>query len=359
MCKKKYSILWPVFFFSIYGICLRLMKLHRHTLWGDEYFQLEVMKGSFWDLLKALPKHEYCSYLSGDFYLTYPFFKLFSYNKWGLAIPHIISSIIGFYVLYLICKRYFKTVLGYLVAFSIMCFNATLIWHATEIRTYAVLPTLALSTFYLSGTLLNEYSVMSKKKKILIGAFFVFVIWFHLYGIFMPYLSMIFLLITKFKNPSFKFVLRRTLKFMGIVSAVALPFWIYCIFGPHVILGPEYNIDTFLYIPNPLHNLVGFLKGIFGNLIGNKKLYFLLIGLFYPFFISYRERYEQILFFFLLVFIPIAVIFLSDLIHYYYFIQRQFIWVMPYFAFFLGWTWDSLFEFIRQKILKKRSAINI
>jgi len=92
------------------------MKLAQHELWSDELHQLGMMEGSFLDLIKLLPVKEYCSYLSGDYYLIYPFFKIFSYNKWGLAIPHIIATIIGFYILYLICKKYFKSIWGYIVS---------------------------------------------------------------------------------------------------------------------------------------------------------------------------------------------------------------------------------------------------
>jgi len=36
---------------------------------------------------------------------------------------------------------------------------------------------------------------------------------------------------------------------------------------------------VFQHIPNPLENTAGFLKAVFGNLVGLKKLYFLLAGI--------------------------------------------------------------------------------
>ena len=118
----------------VYALYLRLVHLAQHNLWEDEYWQLNSMEGSFGEFLKLLPQREFCSYLSGDYFLIYPFFKLFSYNKWGLAVPHIIATILGFILLYLICKQYYKTFLGYAIAFLIVCFNINLIMHATEIR---------------------------------------------------------------------------------------------------------------------------------------------------------------------------------------------------------------------------------
>jgi hypothetical protein len=339
-----------VLFLSAYGLYLRLAKLSRHELWADEYYQLAVMNGSFWDMLRAIPKHEYGSYLSGDLYLTYPFFKIFGFNKWGLAIPHIVMIIIGFYFLYRICQRNFKTSLGYLIAFSVFCFNATMIWHATEIRWYAVLPALAVISFYYADILVNEYDVLTRRKKILIGGLFTLISWFYLYGAFMPYLSMAFFLFSKPRDGSFKIIFRKIFKFMLVVSVVIAPLWLVSVLGVHFQAGAHLNINSFEFIPNPLVDLVGFLKAVLGNLVGDKRLYFLLLGLFFPFFMRNKVGQRQIAFLLMMVFLPITVLFVVDVCSFYYFIQRQFIWVMPFFAFFLGWSWESLFLYGLGKI---------
>lgn len=345
---QKYFRPFLVIVICAYALYLRLVKLANHELWSDEYSQLNHMTGSFMDLLKSL-RRGYASYLSGDYYLIYPFFKIFSYNKWGLAIPHIIATILGFYLLYFICKRYFKTIWGYVITFSIVCFNATLIWHATEIRAYAVLPTLALAAFYLSQELVNQNVTMSTKKKWAIGVFFVLVIWFHPYGIAILSLPVIFSLLTKRKDKNFNIILKDTSKLLIIVFFVAMPFWFFSVFSPRSISWRNFNINTFRWIPNPLEDIIGFLKAIFGNLVGYKKLYFLLIGLTIPFFVPYKDRFLQIAFLVITVFIPIGLIFSADVITEYWFIQRQFIWVMPFFAFFIGWSWDSLLCYIGKR----------
>lgn len=341
---KKNIIILVVISLSIYALFLRLDKLARCELWNDELNQLEVMKGDFLHLIKLLPSNERNSYLNCDHFIIYPFFKIFSYNKWGLAIPHIIITIIGFYLLYLICKRYFKTIWGYIITFSIICFNATLIKHATEIRGYAVLPTIALASLYLSDIFINEVN-LSPLKKFFIGTFFLLAVCFHTYGIFIVFFCFAYVLLNKPANRNFSSILKGISKALIIAFLVVLPFWLFCVFGP---LHVQYTATegTFHFIPNPCNNIPGFLKGVFGNLIGFKKLYFLLIALIFPFVFPYKERLKQISFLFIMIFSPLALILTCDLIGKYWFLQRQFIWVMPYFAFFLGWSIDSFINYI-------------
>lgn len=347
--RKKYLAPFIVISICGYALYLRLLKLFQHKLWDDELYQLQLMQGSFLDLLKQVSRAEFCSYLSGDYYLIYPFFKIFGFNKWGLAIPHIISTIIGFYLVYWFCKRYFKSVWGYIITFSVVCLNATLIWHATEIRIYAVLSTLALACLYFWLKLLDRNYEINKGKKIAIGIFFILTIWFHVYGILIFSCTAIYALTVRVKGEHFCSVFKNTGRFVLIIFSIALPLWIISVFGPHLDVG-RYRINTFEFIPNPLSNTVGFFKGVFGNLVGYKKLYFLLLGMIVPFILPYKDRFRQIAWLFILVFIPIIAILIGCIFSGYWFLQRLFIWVMPFFALFLGWSWDSAFRYIRDKL---------
>ena len=345
-----------------YALYLRLVHLAQHNLWEDEYWQLNSMEGSFGEFLKLLPQREFCSYLSGDYFLIYPFFKLFSYNKWGLAVPHIIATILGFIFLYLICKQYYKTFLGYAVAFLIVCSNINLIIHATEIRTYAVMPTLGLMVFYFSRKIADQNIKMPFKTKCALGAFFILVIWWHAYGVLifsMPFgFAVLDKLMNRQPNESAAVIIKDMLKFASVIFCIAAPLWLYSVFGPHLALtGPEGKSAVggkiFQFIPNPLENIVGFLKAIFGNLIGQKKLYFLLGGLVLAPFVPYRQKALQALFALLTVFVPIGLLLLMDIRTDYWFVQRQFSWTMPFFAFFTGWVWDSLYEYARRHFTAK------
>ncbi len=336
----------------LYALYLRLMFLHQHTLWVDELDQLSTMKGTFVDLIKLLPQHEFCSYLSGEHLLIYPFFKIFSYNKWGLTIPHIIATIIGFFILYFICKRYFKSAWAYFITFSIVCFNATLINHATEIRTYAVLPTLALATFYLFQRIADLNLKMNTAKKIAAIIFFILVIWFHVYGILMFVSCLLFTIFSKYQEKDFGIYFKNVAFFAAIILCLAMPLWLYSVFGPHIAYV-QFNLDPFKYIPNLFLDILGFFKGIFCNLIGYKKLYFLFLSVIVPFIFSYEDRRKQLLYLLFIIITPIASILFFDLKNKYWFLQRQFIFVMPLFAFFLGWAWDSFFILVKRIVAKR------
>ncbi|MDD3296627.1 MAG: hypothetical protein PHU64_04615 [Candidatus Omnitrophica bacterium] len=106
---------------------------------------------------------------------------------------------------------------------------------------------------------------------------------------------------------------------------------------------------VFVYAPNLVKDMAGFLKFIFGNLIGRKTLYFLLLGMLFPLIFPVKERFKQILFLFIMVFFPIGLLLLSNIVNNYFFVQRQFIWVMPLFAFLIGWNWDSFLYFLKTR----------
>lgn len=349
--KNKYFIPVLVFFISLYALYLRLLKLLYHEFWIDEIWQINQLRGTFLNMIKGFPESQFCTYLSGDFYLTYPFFKIFSYNKWGLAIPHIISTILGFYLLYLLCKRYFRSIFGYIITFIIICFNSMMINHATEIRTYAVLPTLALGCLYFWFKLVDSSYCLNRGKRIAIGVFFIITIWFHVYGIIMFALTGIYALLMKSRDKAFFNILRNSAYFTFVIFCITLPLWLISVFGPHLDAA-QFRMDTFQYIPHPLHNSIGFLKGIFCNLLGYKKLYFLLLGIIFPFIIPYDDRFKQITMLIVLVFMPLGIILAAAIHTHYWFLQRLFIWVTPFFALFIGWAWDSAIIWVKKYFQK-------
>jgi len=164
---------------------------------------------------------------------------------------------------------------------------------------------------------------------------------------------LLFILVSKYKDNNFKENFKSLTCLTGIILLLAMPLWLYSVFGPHINYS-QLNINPFDYIPNPSQDIVGFLKGIFGNLIGYKKLYFMLLGMFVPLIFSYKDRYRQLLFLVIMIILPISLILASDVLQKYWFIQRQFIWVMPLFAFFLGWTWDSFLMMLKRNSIKRR-----
>jgi len=328
---------------------LRYFILKDPPLRVDEAFQLVNIERSidFWAMVKGLPSMDHGGYLAGDYILLYPFVKLFGHNLWALMMPHLIIAMMGFYFMYLIGKEYFQTLWAYVVACSILCFNANLIFHSTELRPYAVLSTLSLVIFYGMHLLVERYWQLSNIQKWLIGIMFVTVLWFHVYGIFILFCVAIYFLLIKLKDLLRERILWPIIKFLIIVGIIASPLWLYSMLGVEISKHAPENIWQF--IPSPINNPIGFLKAIFGNLIGERRLYFLLAGVLFPWFIPYKNRGRQIVFFLTLIVLPILLILAVVLKNQYWFLQRHFVWVMPLFALFLAQAWDSAIVYIKAK----------
>jgi len=294
--------------FSIWGMILRFKTITNRELWLDEInqigFTLEPLKPL---LLRDHPRKDITSF-PGDYFLTYPFVKLFGASKM-VAIPHAIVTMLGFYLFYLLCQRYFKTTFGYLVAFILLCFNGLLIWHALEIRPYAVLPTLALACFYFAKDVIGKDDSNDRHslKKFLVGLLFVITILFHAFGIYIVFFVLLFHIIDHLKEESLLDIIRRNVKFIGTIVAIVLLPWIWFVTG--ILLMSPQGIDVFEYVPNPLLDFYGFSGAIVGHLVAFRSLYFLLFGM-------------------------LAALFFP--------IPRQYVWVIPLFCFFLGWCWDSV-----------------
>jgi len=358
----RYQRPWACFVLTAVGLFLRTRQFLDREWWNDERYQLFYMVGQFQPFWQ---RHSYGDFtcFPGDYLILYPFLRMFGlhqltdpfppfsdFERFLLSFPHILISVVGFYFLYLICKRYLKTTLGFVLAFVLFSFHRELIFHAFEFRPYAVLPVLSLAVFYFTGSLIKHNVRQSMPIKFLIGSFFVFTILFHSYGILMVCLPVLFYLIVDFRSLREKGSLGAYLKFFGIVFLVVGPWWIWYATGNPlgVLLDPK-QFDTFRYFPNPLVDLIGFFKGVFGNLMGDKKFYILLLGLMAAPVVPHKERRSQILFFLLLVVIPIQIIFLLDLFKNYMFLQRQFVWVAPWFVFLIAWQWDSMINYFSKK----------
>lgn len=357
-CFKKYNCRpLLVILISQYAIYLRFVRLANRDLWNDEIFQFNNIAGHLKPFWANVP------YISGDhttfpgeYVLTYPFVQWFGLNKWALAVPHIIITILGFYFLYKLCSRYFKTTLGYIVAFTIVCLNVNLIFHSFEFRPYAVLPTLALGAFYFSHLIVTQYAYISRIKKMLIALFFIVGASYHAYGIIIFTLPAIYVMTTIGNGRLREVVSKGFLKFFVVVFFIATLLWGW--FASNNSFGISSNkvqqsiVDPFQFMPNPLVNTAGFLKSVLGNLIGHKGLYFLLAGMVTAFLLPHRQRFHQFIFLLFLIVFPIGLIFLADVMSSYWFVQRQFVWVMPLFAFLVGWCCDSTVLFLQERCKK-------
>lgn len=325
---------------------------------GDELWQVDYISrsASVVDSFLGLSSFEQGSYLSLDFILVYPFYQIFGMNKLGLAIPHLFFTLISFVYLYLLSNKLFKTVWGYVIIFGICTFNSTLIMHTFEIRPYPVLPALSLMALYHMLDIFEAYDIMPGKKKILTGFIFILVLFFHPFGILMLAMSLVYVFLSKYRQEDTQKRFLGIFKFLMTIACVGLPFWIYSIITSPTNEGGM-GREVFGYIANPAVDFIEFLKNVFGNLIGNRWAYVLLPGTLFPMILPYKGRFDQIGFFCICIFLPIYIILMMAVAHSHYFIQRYFIWVMPWFALFIAWCWDSVIDqYIYSRIKEKRKA---
>ena len=236
-----------------------------------------------------------------------------------------------------------------MIAFLIVCLNQELIFHSFEIRTYAVLPTLALGTFCLLDKVFTQEAPVKRFTFFGIQAFLVFTIWWHLYGIFMIVLSSLYFAGARLRSDGLKKVFGETARALAPALIVAMPLWLFSVFGEKQRMVFTHMFE---FIPNPLENTVGFLKAIFGNLMGDKRLYILLLGPVLAGLLPHPDRYKQIGFFLCLVALPIAALLALDAHNQYWFVQRQFVWVIPYFALYVGWCWESAVTYLLRATAK-------
>ncbi len=343
--RFRYEIVAVIF--TTYGMYLRFMCLLNREFWSDELYSLQFMQGPFRPFWQRIYYTD-LTYFPGEYIINWLFVFFFKANKWGIAIPHILFTLLGFYLLYLICRRYFHSIFAWVATFTLVAVHRELIFHSFELRPYSVLPTLALAAFYFTEEIVSKRYSLSLTRKILIGFTFVFTIIYHAYGVIILFFTFVYFLLRESGERTFGDIFKHSYRFMFVIVIIGLSLYLwYSVGNPHVINGMGRNI--FQYVPNPAVNLFAFIKCNLCNLVGKKILYLLAVFLIFPFLFPQRERLQQIGFLLILVILPLMVILYFDILVRYWFVQRQFTWVMPLFAFLIGWCIDSFIGFMRRK----------
>ncbi|MCK4912826.1 MAG: hypothetical protein KAS05_03785 [Candidatus Omnitrophica bacterium] len=341
--------------FTGYGLYLRFVCLLNREFWRDEIYSLHFMKGAFKPFWQRIHYTDF-TYFPGEYIINWPFVSFFKTNKLGIAIPHILFTLLGFYFLYLICKRYFHSIFAWIATFVLVAVHRDLIFHSFELRPYAVLPTLALGVFYFSEQIASGRHRLSLAQKIAIGSLFIFTSIYHVYGSIILFCILAYFLLRELGTRTLGEIDRHNYRFIGVIVIVGtLLFLWYFLGNPYSSKG--IGCEVFKYIPDPPVSLFGLIKSVLSCLAGKKTLYFLGIFLVFPFILPFRDRLKQINFLLILIVFPIMVILYIDLLVAYWFMQRQFAWVMPLFAFLIGWCIDSFIGFIQQKRKWKTSYL--
>lgn len=328
---------------TLWGLYLRADCLAKREWWADELSQWRDATGPLRPFWTRFQSGE-LTYFPGDYVLTYPVVQIFHDNKWGVSIPHIIITILGFYCLYLICRRYLKHSFSLLIAFAIFTFNAELIFHAFELRPYSVLATLGLAVFYCTETIVDPRYAPSPWKKFWIGVLLFLTVVYHAYGILIVAFCTMFSVLAQRERAPLPALIKHIAKFYIALGAVALPAWLWYA-GGSMDRQISTHMKTFEFIPNPLLDPIGFIRNIVGNLLGNKLFYPLLLGPALAWVLPHSARLKYIGFLLVLVVLPLMLLCLADLSKGYWFLQRQFIWITGLFCFYVAWGWDIVLDF--------------
>ena len=263
--KFRYEII--AVFFTAYGMYLRFMRLAPRGFWEDELSSLGKLQGSFIPFWQRFNYTDF-TYFPGEYIINWPFVFIFKTNKWGIAIPHILFTLLGFYLLYLICRRYFHSIFAWIATFALLAGHRDLIYHQLELRPYGVLATLGLAAFYFTEEIISKRYCLSLSRKILIGFSFIFIIIFQVYGAIVLFFTFIYFLLRESGERTFGDIFKHSYRFILVIIIIGLPMYLwYSVGSTQVYKDSGYFAYTFQYIPNPIVDFFGFIKSIFCNLI--------------------------------------------------------------------------------------------
>lgn len=319
----------------------------------DERMELNAGSGPlmpFWKLCFYGESHSF----PGDYLLTYPFIQIFNKTaalpgRVAVAIPHALTTLLGFYALWLLGRRYFTHPGAWLVTFTIFAVHRELVYHALGLRPYGTLAALGLTTFYILDSLMNPVLSPSRPKLILAWAALAATVVYHPFSLPMMVIFSIFLVFREWRKTGGLAFLRCHRSFWISLGAIAAPLWLYYMQGHPQNASHQGSGFVFDYIPNPVVHPVGFLKSVAGNLLGSKIAYLLSLGVLLRLFWPPKNRWEIWSFGIVMIGLPILMYLTADVVLQYWFIQRQFVWVMAVYAFFAGLCWEGLLKTSRAK----------
>lgn len=325
------------------GVYLRFETLAHRVWWTDEIVQLEALRG--YSLKNLL-----VSYLPiipggfpGDYLLTWPMAQVTS-NKWALAAPHIMATLLTFGLFLKIRRDERGHPLATAVALLMMTLNRNLIFHDFELRPYGVLPLLALGSYWATDRMFHRQTYTRQDAVLWIGWVFTLLL-FHTYGILILGSLWMFQLLKSI--PLSRLVRAQVWRLAGLTAlavTLALPLWLF------YAKVPGTHHDPFAYCRPSVSGVLAFFLGNLGDWgwrfswIPGTLLMFSSC-----FFVQDTRWRPHLLFILVLLVIPLGMIFMSDVLCHYWFVQRQFTWAMPLWALAIArsmdlWTNRNSFE---------------
>ena len=324
---------------GLIGIYWRMHTYALRPFWTDESEQISVLSGSLRGICRYL--RNIPGGFPGDYILTWPFIYS-STNKWVMTVPHLAFMFLAFLFLFLICQAELLAVWSQFLVLGLFSANRNLIFHALEIRPYAVLPALALMIYWY-GRICFQNRTLALRHVIGWGLLLFLTLLFHSYGILMVASLLGYLLLFLRDDVIHQSRISRILISSTVGSLLALPLWLY-FSAPSANVNNNYDVFQFVG-----HSAKGLFSSIFGNLgdVGIRwawlfPLFLIVVSFFFP----DKHRSRRIGYFGLIILGPLALILLGDLRTHYWFLPRQFVWLIPFWAILAGQALESLLSFL-------------
>lgn len=354
---KKYSRTQIVFLIVIFCVFLYYRLAYRIAsakYVGDEFFTIQNLNYPWHTyFFKILPSMEY--HYPGTYLLIYPLGQL-STNPYFLFLPFLAISV-AFYLLLAKIDWWrlfnFKQEVSVfpqwinVIACGLIAVNQTQHIHSFEMRPYSTLSLLALLALWCTWVIFHGRSF---KWRYVFGLSAILL--FHNFGILMIFLSAFYLTVYFFlgSNPKNRFkniVKRLKIPFQTIVvaSLISFPLIFFYFQGGHSHLlntGLAKKSEKLVNFDRNTHEFIqqgwrGFeqVAALCYGFSGKQRMlrgYVVALMFLGSLVIIFKKHWAALSFLVIFVATPLIVIYLSALYSGYWFIQRQFVWVMPFWA---------------------------
>lgn len=348
---------------------LRFNHRWTHELWADEVMTVRGLKTEFipW-LQRGLPESDF--HFAGSYLLLYPIGHWVSSDKFIVAIPYILLTGLFYYLFarvnwarlvrleessYILNPRWINV-----IACMLVTVNNTLIIYAFEMRPYSVLSLLMLLALLL-GDRVSDLERFSFKY-----AIFGFVlILFHNFGLLMLVVGLGYSIVFRFcedrevvKDRWWNQIIRFRPAFLTALTSFifTLPmFWMYTQ-RPVLNLFHGTGFQVHQFIHPGMKGVLQVLGIYYGFQSGYKwiRLVIVVLVMFGLLLCIFRKRWMVLLFPIWFVVGPTFIIYLFDNAVKFLFIQRQFLWVIPFHAVFVGMTVHHSMDWFCQRFTSRR-----
>ena len=348
---KIYLVLNIVILFTM--ALFMLLTANRQSLWVDELrWTMGYMQGSFFDMIKELSTSLYNLPL---FYIVgFVFYKVFPVGEIWLMLPSIIFVVLGVWFLYLAIKNIYGFELGTLTAFVSSISLVLISFAGLQFRPYGLMFMFVCLVLYFYQKRINNTST---KNIILLGVACLLLAYTHWFGIlFVGILAMYDFVFCCLKKQSFKVLLSYV-----IAVVVFLPWFLYVVLNSQNSLTEYWATKPTITYPISVistftnTNIIVLVMFFLGSAIYIAKHIIKLIM---------KENFlnKRITLFFSII-IPIVfalIVFYSGVINPNgsLCVDRYFIIIFPFVAFFVAYFIYSLCKIIKGGI-KKEAFSNI